>query len=245
MNLNFQYYYSDQYQSRAEVLKHSILKFYEKANINAIDIGSVKDGYVPNLAKESLQQCLNRLEEGWDHVVSIGADCELFSRLEEVEELIKISNVNVILVPHVYKPVESRDYMAQLYRTGHANGDFKVFTNNEKTKEILRWLISVTEGEELSKGIFHEQTWLSALPFLYPGIQIIQHPGYNVGYWDINERNPSQNRVGEWMVAPWTPIRFMHYSGMAKEILPKISKYSDKIATGDILKLYKEYDDKI
>ena len=153
-SLTFLYYASDSFASRAQVLRDSINKFYPDAMISHIkpetniSIGS----YIPGMAKERLIAALTLLDQ-YDRVILIGADCEIKSRMYELHA--EFAKNDVVIVPHAISPVASRDYMAQIYRTGHANADLIAFKNTENSRNILKWLISVTEGDELkTKGIF-------------------------------------------------------------------------------------------
>ena len=202
--------------------------------------------YVLGMAKERLIAALTLLDQ-YDRVILIGADCEIKSRMYELHA--EFAKNDVVIVPHAISPVASRDYMAQIYRTGHANADLIAFKNTENSRNILKWLISVTEGDELkTKGIFYEQTWLSSIPFLFDNVSILRHPGYNVGYWDIEERelkrHNRQNKV-MYYVLDNEPVRMVQYSGYVKGSPERMSKYAGKTATGDILKLYQEYDERI
>lgn len=226
--MTFLFYASDSFASRAAVLVDSIKKFHPDDKIMHVNpVGNYQLGsYIPNMAKHRLGKALELLEGGEDTVVVIGADCKLFAHLD-----IQWKG-NVSLVPHVISPVVNRDYMAQLYRTGHANADLMVFSNTDEAKRCLKWLISVTEGNEPDKGIFYEQTWLSAIPFLFEQINIIRDPGINVGYWteniDINN------------------LKMVQFSGYVKGQPHRMSKYYDgPDVTGDVLTLFQEYDRRI
>lgn len=244
--VNFITFASESYKSRADLLVESIHHYHPDGRIDRHDVTFNGQGYVPNLARRRLQVALMHLESGWDHVVIIGADCVLYSRMTELASCLKTNDA--IIVPHAVHPVDDRNYMAQIYRTGHANADLMAFKNTENGKNMLRWLISVTEGNEPERGIFYEQTWLSSLPFLFEGVRILRHPGYNVGYWDIRERMVSFNDL--WRVldehGTFRMIRMVQFSGYEKGNAHRMSKYyNGPDVTGDVLKLFQEYDSKI
>lgn len=253
--MTFLYYASDSFASRAKVLVDSIKKFHPESKIVHIKPKNGPVGtYLPGMAKERLQKALELLEQGEKSVVIIGADCELFGRLEDIEYEFKnkveydpFTNEelsDIILVPHVIQPVADRMRMAQFYRTGHANADLMAFRNTENAKNCLRWLIAVTEDEDRPNGIFYEQTWLSSVPFLFSKVYIIRNPGYNVAYFNILERD-FQYKDDKPYVWKYLPVKMVQYSGYVKGKPEKMSKYCSVNVTGDILKLFKEYDERI
>lgn len=231
IEMTFLYFASESFASRAKVLVDSIKQFHPYDKIVHIDPGSFPLGsYIPGMAKMRLIKALELLESGHKAVIIIGADCELFAPLREFTSIVYPEDI--LLVPHVIQPTNSREYMSQLYRTGHANADLMCFQNTDNSKNALKWLISVTEGNEPNKGIFYEQTWLSALPFLFSKVQIVRNPGINCGYW--TENIDVDNLV------------MMQYSGFEKGKPHRMSKYySGPDVTGDVLKLFKNYDDRI
>jgi len=243
MKLTFLYYASDSFVSRAKVLTDSIQKFHPDSNISYVNPGPKPIGkYIHGMAKERLRKALELLEKGHECVVVIGADCELFGPLNEITKGTD-SYKDVLLVPHVKRPIKNRGFMAQLYRSGHANADLMVFKNSNNSKEILKWMISVTESECNTEGIFYEQTWLSALPFLFGGVGIIHNEGYNVGYWDLEE-NKISNKDGLWFIGDH-PIVFFQYSGYLKGSPEKASRYFKYNVTGDTLEFFKNYEKRI
>lgn len=246
--MTFLYYASDSFASRAKVLTDSIKKFHPNANIVRVKPKTkIQPGsYIPGMAKERLQKALEILEAGEKSVIIIGADCELFGPMHEFNYFDSLwSDVDILLVPHVVEPVGDRARMAQFYQTGHANADLIGFRNTDNAKDCLKWLISVTEGEDLKNGIFYEQTWLSSVPFLFPKVDIIRSPGYNVAYFNIFQRDFKMIDGVPFTRRDW-PVTMVQYSGYVKGKPERMSKYySGPDVTGDILKLFKEYDDRI
>ncbi len=255
--LTFLYCASEAFSSRAKVLTDSIKKYHPEDDIiwfqpeGDLPLGQ----YVPNMAKNRLIEALVCLRTSTNDVAVIGADCELFQPLLNIHQRIG----DVFLVPHVKSPLEDREYMKQIYATGHANADLMIFKNNENSKNILKWLISVTE-DGASHGEFYEQTWLSSLPFLFDGVHVIREPGYNVGYWDVNHINLQKRDIylnnihdgsrilqGEvYTVKENKPLVMVQYSGYVKGQPEKMSRHSKEFCVNKtVLGLYEEYDRRI
>lgn len=239
----FLYFASDTFASRAKVLTDSIKKFHPHDEIIHV---KPEDGplgsYIPNLAKTRLEKALELLEKTDEDVVVIGADCELFQEISRIYTT-EAHFTDIVLVPHVKKPLANREYMKQIYNSGHANADLMIFKNCDNSKEALRWLISVTQDGGFP-GDFYEQTWLSALPFLFEHVKIIHHPGYNVGYWEINHVDFT-NKDGKYFIDGF-PLVMYQFSGFEKGRSLEMSRHSgEKAKNATIQDFYKAYDDKI
>lgn len=239
MKLHFLLFYSKSFQSRANVCVESISK-YHKGNCDITHVylfdNTNNKSYIDGLPKNRLETVLTMLEEGEDNIVLIGADCVFYSSiLSDIE--FWLQDHDVLLTPHVLKPLPDDNLnpnMRGVYQTGHANADFIVFKNTDNTKNILRWLISCDMKNDISNGIFYEQTWLSALPFIFDRVGIIRHEGYNVAYFNYHENRSLDN------------LRFIQYSGYDKGSPEKMSRHQNRfVAEGKMLDYYKQYDNLI
>lgn len=239
----FLYAASDTFASRAKVLTDSITKFHPHDQIVHIKPADGPLGtYLPNLARTRLEKALELLTTTDEDVVIIGADCELFAEISHMYTT-EAHFTDIVLVPHVKKPLTDREYMKQIYNSGHANADLMIFKNCTNSKNALKWLISVTQDGGFP-GDFYEQTWLSALPFLFEEICIISNPGYNVGYWEINHVN-IQKFNNQYFVDGHELVMFQ-YSGYVKGQPEKMSRYSSEVCTNLVaLEIYQEYDRRI
>lgn len=234
----FLYFASDTFASRAKVLTDSIKKYHPQDTIVHIkpDDGPLGQ-YIPNMAEQRLKTALELIENTKEDICIIGADCELFYPLQFH------AYADLYIVPHVKEPVPNRDYMCQIYTSGHANADLMVFRNCENSENILQWLIQMTR-DGVTPGAFYEQTWLSATPFLFDRVKIIREPGYNIGYWDINHID-FEKRTEKYTVYG-QPLVMFQYSGYEKGKPEAMSRHSWEKAKNDtILEFYKHYDERI
>lgn len=230
----FLYFASDEFASRAKVLTDSIAKYHPRDTIVHVNPGSGPLGtYLPGMAKKRLKKALELIESEHEDVCIIGADCELYKTLQfPYRNIQDWKKYDVIIVPHVPNPLKDREYMAQIYETGHANADLILFLNNTNSKNILKWLISVTEDGH-KPGAFYEQTWLSSLPFLFEGVGIWREIGVNTGYWNVNQVGVKN-------------LTMFQFSGYEKDKPEEMSRHSkEKARTEEILNFYKAYDAKI
>jgi hypothetical protein len=256
LELNFLIHSSPAYEPRAEILINSITKHHPNAGqrFHLVDDKTSYGNYIPSLLKTRFEDALMWLEMGFDNIIICGADIELYSPLTEIQILLDEHN-DIILTPHVNVP---NDRMPDIHLTGMINSDFIVFRNTENSKKALRWLISQPMHDNKHHGIFFDQVWVSMLPFLFNKVHILRHPGYNVAWWNIEQRALRYSSSGSYfnkdkiegkytVVQDYTeyPLRFFHFSGFIENSLPKISKYSSIIAVDDVLKICTEYKEKL
>jgi hypothetical protein len=232
-NLTFLYFSSPAYESRAKVLTDSIKKYHPEALIVGVEIDNTNNLYPSNLAKKRFERVLQLIQDGHSKVILIGADCELFYKISSMLNYLKDSRC--VLVPHVKTPIKDREFLKGLYQVGHINGDLIGFS--EDSIEILKWLISVSQDDS-EPGAFYEQTWLSSLPFLFYGVHVLRHEGYNVAYWNVNHIEFNQDFIDY-------KLRVFHYSGYEKGKAEQMSKHSTETCSGEILEFYKNYDRRI
>ncbi len=265
MIYNFITFASDSYMTKHRVLEASIHKHHPESSIILYELGECPPNAVLyTLAKTRLEKVLEALEEGLDNVVLIGSDCELFAPINEVTELLKDKELeiprdcgccsdyemirpraDIILVPHILKWLPQDGCVPtnqQFYMTGHCNGDFMVFRNCENTKNILREMISFPIHDDKHNGTFYEQTWFSALPIMNNGVTVLKHSGYNVCYYNVYQRDFSWD--GAKYQTTDGPLVMFHYSGFSDPV--NMSVYQNRWkASGDVLKVYQEYKDRI
>ncbi len=249
MKIGFITMYSPRYTSRVKVLIDSIKKYEPNSPIFEIKIEDQKS-YTEGLAQTRLQAIKETLEKNTDieALISIGADCELFAPVNEIREMLKTNSF--VIVPHVINPLPDDNKspsMNQLYTCGHANADIFAIKDNHQGMQIIDWLSKQEMGEDKLYGIFYEQTWLSTLPFVFDGVGILRHPGYNVGYWNIIERRILNFNKKYFMGNNYyTRLVIAHYSGFIKDS-PKMSQYSSrhKELPEEVKAFYKRYSDLI
>jgi hypothetical protein len=256
LELNFLIHSSPAYASRAVVLMNSIKNHHPDAGVlyHEVDNPATVGNYIPSLLKTRFEDALMYLDQGLDNIIIIGADIELYSPLVEIQQLL-CENLDIILTPHVNVP---NDRMPDIHLTGMINSDFIVFRNTENSRAALKWLLAQPMHDNKHHGIFYDQVWVSMLPCLFNHVHILRHPGYNVAWWNIEQRALRYSSSGSYfnkekMEGKYTVVqdyseyllRFFHFSGFIENSLPKISKYSNVIAVDDVLKICTEYKEKL
>ena len=59
------------------------------------------------------------------------------------------------------------------------------------TLYMLHWWKERTYNmgyQRLEKGLFVDQLWMNLVPVLFESCNVLNHPGYNMGPWNLHER---------------------------------------------------------
>lgn len=231
--INFFVASSQEFMPRTKVCLDSIKKYHPDSkiyfeNYEGNKLGSYLDGF----AKFRIQKLIELLEKEDQTIVMLGADCVLYSNYLKYFDF-PHRDCTILLVPHTSNP-PPKEKGAQFYMTGHANADMVIVTT--ESLPILRWLVEQDMRAATSQGIFYEQTWLSAVPFIFPRVHILRDKNINIAYFNIHERMDN--------IKSRCMVQFSGYVEGRPEILSKY--YSGPtITSGSIYDIYKDYDDKV
>ena len=89
-----------------------------------------------------------------------------------------------------------------------------------------------------------DQSWLNFVPLFFKGVGIIKHPGCNVAYWNLHERN-IEEKGNSYFVNKEFPLLFFHFSGYSINHPGLISRHQDRFLMSDNLvvkKLFQLYE---
>lgn len=156
-----------------------------------------------------------------ERLLYLDPDTLLFKPPTEAFE--RLNHCNVLVTPHFLSPAEPKEEIRVLL-TGTYNMGFMGLRASEETTRLLAWW-----GERLNKycyrgerdGVFYDQKWLELMPALFEGVEVFKHPGYNVAYWNLHERDV-QIKDGQWHCQD-RPLVLFHFSGMTDKGLTKYS----------------------
>ena len=161
-------------------------------------------------------------------------------------------NQEVVLIPHTVEPFPNerkRPGDLDILRSEIYNLGFAAFRNSQRSMEILTWwdkklrTLCLADPRE---GVFTDQKWMAYLPAFEKNVRILRHPGYNVAYWNIHERQVTMHD-GLWSVRQandaLVPLVFYHFSGFHPD-RHDLSKYQDRYEgnlPGDLKILLEDY----
>ena len=149
-------------------------------------------------------------------VVYFDSDVMIYHPIHRIEAL--LSNRDVVLTPHLLRPYASDGKMPDEFgtlRTGYFNMGFAAMANRPSAFLLLDWWWDrmIRHGHaNRAIGLSADQFWMAFAPHYFDGVYIDRHPGMNVAYWNLHERNLSDvnDRI---LVNGQYPLIFIHFSG--------------------------------
>ena len=148
--------------------------------------------------------------------VYFDSDVMVYHSIHRIEGFLDTSDV--VLTPHLLHPYgfdgKTPDEFDTL-RTGYFNMGFAAMANRPSTFKLLEWWRErmVHHGHaNRAIGLSADQFWMTFAPYYFDKIFIDHHPGMNVAYWNLHERNLSESK-GTIFVNGKHPLIFIHFSG--------------------------------
>jgi hypothetical protein len=151
-----------------------------------------------------------------NHVVYLDADTQVFGPFTEVEEALR--SHSIVLTPHLLDPTHDHSYLFgefALLNSGIYNTGFIALKRSKESQDLLDWLCTRLEHHcfhDPVRGLFNEQKWFDLVPVFFDHVLTLKHPGYNVAYWNVFERNFTRSSSG--YKVNGTSFRLFHFSGL-------------------------------
>lgn len=184
-------------------------------------------------------------EHHFSSVVYLDPDILVVDRFTEVDRLLE-NGAEAILTPHILEPAEQAEMHDQrLLLYGVYNLGFLALRNTAQVRKIVDWWARRLQFQcmiKLEEGLFTDQKWVDLFPAFIPATRILDHPGYNVAYWNLSQRRV-RLRDGRWFVND-QPLRFVHFSGHNLDDQRMFSRHSGQFTLhniGDLKLLVEEY----
>ena len=183
-------------------------------------------------------------------IVYFDPDIWVTGPLVELERLL-IAGAQAVLTPHVIEPSrvpELRGDHAML-RYGIYNLGFLALREGAPARHLLAWWAQRLERDcriDLAWGLYVDQKWADLFPALMDRVAVLRHPGYNVAYWNVLERDVRRTAAG-WHVNG-QPLRFVHFSGhelTRPDVFSRHAPYLDYWTVGDLFMLQAEWRDAV
>lgn len=154
--------------------------------------------------------------EGFDAAIFLDPDIEVFSPLSAVREALAEGQA-AVLTPHLLDPYKAnlsgRDL--EIVRSGAFNLGFAAFSRQAESLAFLDWWAAKLRTQCYAvpeAGLFVDQRFCDMAPAFIEHLCILRHPGYNVAYWNLQER--AITREGSEILVNGAPLVFFHFSGL-------------------------------
>jgi len=165
---------------------------------------------------------------GCDSLLYLDPDILVLNSLEPVYD--RLGANSILLTPHITRPVADGATPSELthLRCGLYNLGFLGVANTEAAHSMLDWWerhLFESCYFKPQEGVFVDQKWMDLAPLLFPGVEVVSDPGWNVAFWNLQERHI---KLGPQLSANGAPLRFFHFSGYDARQPDLISKYQDR-----------------
>jgi hypothetical protein len=167
---------------------------------------------------------LRHLLQSSAHAVYFDPDVEIFSPLDEVEELVRTHSI--VLTPHITEPLPRDGFRlneTDILQSGIYNLGF--IAVGPGCQPFLDWWSERLRRESIidpERMRFTDQRWIDFVPGLFPHF-ILRDPAYNVAYWNLYARHLAW--VGDHYEVNGHPLRFFHFSGYDPKLPFVLSKH--------------------
>jgi glycosyltransferase involved in cell wall biosynthesis len=174
-------------------------------------------------------------EQGTDRVAYLDPDIQVFSSLQDVDDL--LTEHAVVVTPHLTDPMPRDDRSpaeTDILVSGSFNLGFAGFAAGEQVDALLDWWAERLATDCLvapERGFFVDQRWMDLAPGLIPSLHVLRDPGYNVAYWNLATRDVRREEDG--YTVNGAPLRFFHFSGYDPARPAELSKHQNRISLRD------------
>ncbi len=171
-------------------------------------------------------------------LVYLDPDIQVFGRFEELGQALGRSEI--VLTPHTLQPPPQdgrRPAEQDFLLSGAYNLGFLALRRGVAARRLLRWWQErLYEGaySDPQRGLFTDQKWMDLVPSYFARVGLLRHPGYNVAYWNLHERQALERGADGRLRVEGAPLRFFHFSGYDRRRPEQVSKHQDRWRLADL-----------
>ncbi|MEA2570718.1 MAG: hypothetical protein QOI24_2719 [Acidobacteriota bacterium] len=185
---------------------------------------------------------------GYDRVVYFDPDIFVYSPLAELDTA--PPETFITLTPHLTGSISGDEHPSErsILLAGSYNLGFLAVTRHPHLARFLAWWQQKLEYQcvvDPARGLFVDQRWMDLVPGLFPDVRVLRHDGWNVAYWNLEQRTVVAEPGGE-ITVNGAPLRFYHFSGFDAALPSVLSRHERgrKVAdAGDVRGLIDGYRD--
>ena len=190
---------------------------------------------------------LFEINEAVESIVYLDPDIFVYHSFELLEN--HLASNQIVLTPHITAPINDDKYPTEtdFLNAGIYNLGFIALKRGTESFGLINWwknrLYHLCKID-FENGLFVDQLWLNFATLFYKEAYVLANPGYNMAYWNLQERSLSKNEAGGYMVNDKHPLVFYHFSGYDLHKQYSISKYQNRFSFSDrkdITPLFNKY----
>ena len=152
-------------------------------------------------------------EKGYENVIYFDPDFKCYNNLKYLDE--ELEHSSIVLTPHKLTMkdnplIPDNDILSN----GLFNLGFIGMHRCEETLSFLNWWNEKLRDEcylDYLKGNATDQIWCNFVPILCANSKILRHPGMNVAFWNITER---QVEINDEIMINGEKLLFINFSSL-------------------------------
>jgi hypothetical protein len=186
------------------------------------------------------------LADTYENIIYLDPDILVYSPFSELES--ELESNDIVVTPHITVPINDDKLPGEndFLNTGIYNLGFMAIKISPDSKNMISWWASRLKNKgynDVKNGMFTDQLWINFVPVFFERVKLFTHPGYNMAYWNLQERAISFKEKC-YFVNDYHSLVFFHFSGFSPAIPDQISQYQNRFTfsdRNDILPLFQEY----
>tara|TARA_B110000211_G_scaffold12809_1_gene13407 strand:+ start:12054 stop:13274 length:1221 start_codon:yes stop_codon:yes gene_type:complete len=156
------------------------------------------------------------LLDSYTNVVFLDPDTFVYKDFNYLLEL--LNKRDIILSPHYISPIlNEKDSDLGMMKYGSFNLGFYAVRKSSNSLGFLNWWHDKCINQcyfESHNGLSTDQKWVSIANVFFD-VYNLKHPGFNLSYWNIHERNVTRNNNE--ILVNGLPLFFIHYSSFIED----------------------------
>jgi hypothetical protein len=174
--------------------------------------------------------------EAVQNIVYLDPDIFVYHPFEALES--HLASNQIVLTPHITMPIKDDKYPTEtdFLNAGIYNLGFIALKRGSESIKLINWwknrLYHLCKID-FEHGLFVDQLWLNFATLFFKEVFVLVNPGYNMAYWNLQERSLSKNETGTYVVNGEHPLVFYHFSGYDLHKQYAVSKYQNRFRFTD------------
>jgi hypothetical protein len=187
-----------------------------------------------------------KMHDSCERIIYLDPDILVYRPFKELENDLKKNDI--IITPHITVPIDDNKIPGEndFLNTGIFNLGFIAIKISPNSKRMISWWSARLKNKgynDVKNGMFTDQLWINFVPIFFEKVKLFIHPGYNVAYWNLQERVINERNNGLFVNNNYSLV-FFHFSGFSPNKPEQISKYQNRFTFSDrkdLLPLFQNY----
>lgn len=174
--------------------------------------------------------------QGFDRLIFIKQESLVLGDLRPLFRM--LDTASIVLTPHLVAPLTGTDRIQRelnILQSGTYNVGILGVAATPVGARFLEWWqdrVYANCRHAVASGMHYEQRWLDLAPGLFGDVQVLRDPAYNVGHWNLPEREITVD--GERVLVYGKPCRLFRFSGYDPEQPQSVTRYNPRLTLDNV-----------